>query len=479
MTHPGHSARPLAVVLLAAGKGTRMKSQTPKVLHRVLGRTLLEWVLESTGPLGAEKTLAVVGHGAELVEASLPPGVEVAVQHEQRGSGDALAAALPALEGFEGDVLVVNGDGILFTTSTLGIVVEEHRGSGSVASSLGIEARTLADLPYGRLISTEDGQLDRVVEAVDASPDELRINLLNAGVYCFEARSLRENLPSLSADNAKGELYITELFEIARAAGQRTKVVVAGDERELLGVNNRADLAEAATVLQERIIERLMLEGVTFVMPETSLVEPDVVIEPDAVVEPGCILRGATHVSKGAVIGPQTSLIDTSVGARASVVRSHCIQAAVGDDASVGPYAYLRPGTDLRADAKVGAFVEIKKSVVGERSKVPHLSYIGDATIGTDSNIGAGTITANYRPELGRGKQPTTFGNNVRTGSDNVFVAPVTVGDGAFTAAGSIVVEDVPAGALAIARARQVNLEDYAGRVQHKQTVRATDVSPS
>jgi bifunctional UDP-N-acetylglucosamine pyrophosphorylase/glucosamine-1-phosphate N-acetyltransferase len=454
--------RQLAVVVLAAGKGTRMKSALPKVLHPLLGRTVLDWVLAAVAPLGASRVVVVTGHQADEVEVSLTSAVTTARQVEQRGSGDAIAAALPALEGFSGDVLVVNGDGALFTTETMRAVVDGHQSRGSVATALAIRGDVA--LPYGRVIRDADDQV-AIVEAVDATPEQLAVDELNAGVYCFDADVLRGAVPRLSDDNAKGELYITDLLGIAAGDGGRTLGVVAGGAEELLGINTRVDLAEVEEVLRWRILREHMLNGVTISMPDTVLIEPTVTIEAEAVILPQTILRGSTRIGAGALVGPGAGLHDTTVEAGAHVERSVAREAHIGPNASVGPFAFLRPGAQLREDAKAGTFVEIKNSVVGRNSKVPHLSYIGDATIGDGTNIGAGNITANYRPELGRGKQRSTIGANVRTGSNTVLVAPVTLGDGAWTGAGSIVVDDVPAGALALARARQTNIEGYAERV--------------
>ncbi|MCW2961399.1 MAG: UDP-N-acetylglucosamine pyrophosphorylase [Thermoleophilia bacterium] len=456
------AARHLAVVVLAAGKGTRMKSDLPKVLHPILGRTVLGWVLAAVEPLAAERVIVVTGHGSELVEASLPDGVVTARQVEQRGSGDAVAAALPALEGFSGDVLVVNGDGALFTTATMRAVVDGHQSRGSVATALAIPGDVA--LPYGRVLRGAEDRIERIVEAADATPEQLAINELNAGVYAFDADVLRGAVPRLSDDNANGELYITDLLGIADSDGGRTLGVVAGGEEELLGINTRLDVAVVEDLLRTRILEQLMLSGVAISMPETVLVEPTVRVAPDAHLLPGTILRGSTRIAAGAIIGPASELVDTTVEAGATVERSVVREARIGTNALVGPFAFLRPNTQLHEDAKAGAFVELKNTVVGRNSKVPHLSYIGDTTIGTDTNIGAGNITANYRPELGRGKQRTTIGSKVRTGSNTVLVAPVTLGNGAWTGAGSVVVKDVPAGALAIARAHQKNIEGYAER---------------
>lgn len=457
------SARPLAIVILAAGLGTRMKSSKPKMLHTILGRTVIGWVLSATQGLQAERSVCVIGHGGDVVAATLPEDIMTAVQHEQRGSGDALAAAGDALQGFSGDVLVVNGDGVLFTEATMMAVVEHHRHNSSSASALGISSDS--GLPYGRIVHRPDGTIAKIVEVGDATADELAIRELNAGVYCFDAAALREALPKLSTNNAQGEYYITDLFALIAKAGGATRIVIAGSEDELLGINDRADLATAAGILQRRIIAAWNQVGVTIDVPNTVTIEPTVRIEADAHIEAGSILRGATHIAVGAVIGPMTTLTDVRVGRDARVVRSHAEQADIGERALVGPFAYLRPGTVLHAGSKAGAFVEIKNSEIGQDSKIPHLSYIGDATIGTGTNIGAGTITANYRPELGSGKQRTAIGSNVRTGSDNVFVAPVTIHNNAFTAAGSIIVDDVPEGSLAIARARQTNVPGYSERI--------------
>lgn len=456
-------ARELAVVVLAAGKGTRMRSDLPKVLHPVLGRSSLDWVLAGVRETGATRIVVVVGHGADQVRAVLPDGVETAEQHDQLGTGHAVSIGLDALDGFAGDVLVVNGDGALFMPATLQRVVAEHREADSTATLLAIAGDVA--WPLGRVLADADGSVLRIVEAADATADELQVADMNVGIYCFDVEALRAALPRLTTDNAKGELYLTDVFGLARSDSARTLCVVGDDPEELLGINTRADLAQVEDVLRRRVLDGLMRSGVTVSMPQTVLVEPDVRVDPDATLLPGTMLRGATHVAAGAVVGPEADLTDTLVGPRARIVRSTCVQARVGADANVGPYAYLRPGAELRDQAKAGTFVEIKNSIVGERSKVPHLSYVGDAEIGSDSNIGAGNITANYRPELGRGKQRTTVGSNVRTGSDCVLVAPITLGDGAWTGAGSIIVQDVPAGALAIARARQTNVEGWAERL--------------
>ncbi|MCW2928899.1 MAG: UDP-N-acetylglucosamine diphosphorylase/glucosamine-phosphate N-acetyltransferase [Thermoleophilia bacterium] len=459
------TSRALAVVILAAGKGTRMKSDLPKVLHPVLGRSSLDWVIEAARPLEPAHVVVVVGHGGDQVASTLPSDVSVATQEQQLGTGDAVRAGLSALPADLGDVdvLVLNGDGAMFSTRTLRRVMAGHVEAGSLATVLSIDG----DLswPLGRVETLADGSVTAIIEAADATPGQLANPAMNAGIYAFDLATLHGALPRLSTDNAKGELYLTDIFGLVRDDAGRTLGVSGDDPGELLGINTRADLAEVEDVLRRRVLREHMLNGVTISMPDTVLIEPTVTVEPDAVILPQTILRGTTRIAAGAVVGPGSGLHDTVVEAGATVERSVAREARIGAGATVGPFAYLRPGADLRAESKAGAFVEIKNSVVGARSKVPHLSYVGDATIGEDSNIGAGNITANYRPELGRGKQRTTIGSNVRTGSDCVLVAPITIGDGAWTGAGSIVVQDVPAGALAIARARQTNIEGYADKV--------------
>lgn len=457
--------RHLAVVVLAAGKGTRMKSGLPKVLHPVLGRSSLDWVLHAAAPLDPAHVVVVIGHEGDQVRASLETSVMTVVQEQQLGTGDAVRVGVSALpdDARDMDVLVLNGDGAMFSTRTLERVMSGHVETGSAATVLAIDG----DLswPLGRVETADDGSVTAIVEAVDATREQLDNPSMNAGIYAFDLGTLRGVLPRLSSDNAKGELYLTDVFGFVQEDDGRTLSVQGHDPGELLGINTRADLAEVEDVLRRRILRGHMLAGVTISMPDTVLIEPTVTVEPDAVILPGTILRGTTKVACRAVIGPDSDLYDTIVESDATVERSVTREARIGEGATVGPFAYLRPSAELRAGAKAGTFVEIKNSVVGSGAKVPHLSYIGDATIGEGTNIGAGNITANYRPELGRGKQRTTIGANVRTGSDCVLVAPITIGNGAWTGAGSIVTEDVPAGALALARARQTNIEGYAERV--------------
>lgn len=431
---------------MAAGLGTRMRSSTPKHLHPLLGRRLLDWVLAATEPLGASPFVVVCSPDTRAgLEDTLPAGVALAVQEEPRGTGDAVAAGRAALGGFEGDLLVLAGDTPLLTADVLDALVAEHRAAGATVTALSFEPPDPGS--YGRIVRDGSGRLTAIVEAVDASPGELAIREVNSSIYVFRVPALWDAIAGLEPHNAQGELYLTDAVRHVAAAGGVASVSKAADPAAVEGVNTRVELARAAAVLRDRILERHMLAGVTVVDPATTWIEPAVEIEPDAVVHPFTVLRGRTRVATGAEVGPHAVAVD----------------AEIGPGALVGPFCYLRPGATLRAGAKAGTFVEVKGSVIGEGAKVPHLSYIGDAEIGAGTNIGAGAITANYRPELGEGKQRTVIGRDVHTGSHNVFVAPVEIGDGAWVAAGSTITEDVPPGSLAIARARQVTKEDYRG----------------
>jgi len=432
---------------MAAGLGTRMRSRRPKHLHELLGRRMLDWALDAVLPLEPAPLVVVVSpETREELDGTLPEGVALALQAEPRGTGDAVAAALGALDGFEGDVLVVPGDSPLLAPELVREVVETQRREGAAVTLLSIE--TEKPLAYGRVVRDGEGRVRRIVEEADATEEERAIRELNASVYAFAAADLRDALARLEPDNAQGELYLTDTVRLLAEAGRPVAVVRTGDVDAAQGVNTRVELAEAAAALRERILRRHMLAGVTVVDPATTWIDGEVEIEPDAVIGPFTVLQGRTVVRAEAEVGPHVVARDAEIGPRTTV----------------GPFAYLRPGTRLAADAKVGSFVEVKNADIGERSKVPHLSYIGDADIGADTNIGAGAITANYRPEMGSGKQRTRIGSNVHTGSDNVFVAPVEIGDNAWIAAGSTITDDVPPGALAIARARQVLKEHYGDR---------------
>jgi bifunctional UDP-N-acetylglucosamine pyrophosphorylase/glucosamine-1-phosphate N-acetyltransferase len=435
----------LAAIVMAAGLGTRMRSERPKHLHPLLGRRLVDWPVEAARAAGVDPIVVVASPGHEL----RLEGVTVAIQEEPRGTGDAVATARPALEGFDGDVLVLPGDAPLLDGDILMRLVETHRVENADVTLLTLDPGR--PLPYGRVVR-ENSKVVRVVEERDATEDERAIGELNASVYVFRAAALWPAVERLDAANAQGELYLTDTIASIAADGGTVATLAADDPAVGQGVNTRVDLAEAAALLRERILRDHMLAGVTVVDPATTWIEPDVELEPDTTIQPFTVLRGRTIVRTGAEVGPHVVATD----------------AEVGPGATVGPFAHLRPGARLGAGSRVGTFVEVKNSEIGERTKVPHLSYIGDAEIGEDTNIGAGAITANYRPELGEGKQRTVIGRNVHTGSDNVFVAPVEIGDNAWVGAGSVITEDVPAGALAIARARQVVKERYEERERHE-----------
>jgi bifunctional UDP-N-acetylglucosamine pyrophosphorylase / glucosamine-1-phosphate N-acetyltransferase len=431
---------------MAAGLGTRMRSRRPKHLHPLLGRRMLDWVIEAARPLGADPLVVVCSSGTrEELAASLGDDVELAVQPEPRGTGDAVATAKTSLGGFEGDILVIPGDAPLVRTELLAELVEAQRRDRAAVTLVALH--TDKPLAYGRIVRDGSGRPVRIVEERDATPGERAIRELNASIYAFAASDLWWALDHLDASNDAGELYLTDTIARLVAGDRRLAVVSTDDVMAVQGVNTRVELAEAAAVLRDRILVRHMLAGVTVVDPATTWIEAEVEIEPDAVIEPFTVLRARSVVGSEARVGPHVVADGAEIGQRTTV----------------GPFAYLRPGTVLGAGAKVGTFVEVKNARIGERTKVPHLSYIGDAEIGDDTNIGAGAITANYRPESHAGKQRTVIGSNVHTGSDNVFVAPVEIGDNAWVGAGSTITEDVPPGSLAIARARQVTKENYDG----------------
>jgi len=451
-----------AVVVLAAGQGTRMRSATPKVLHTLGGRSLLGHVLAAAEPLSAGTTVVVVGSGRDQVEAHLAdvaPGALAVVQEQQRGSGHAAEVALAAVPDLEGSVLVVNGDSPLLTSRTLAGLVAAHDAAGSVFTVLTAEVDDPTGL--GRIVRDERGAPRAIVEERDATDEQRAIREVNAGVYVTDAATLRRVLARIGTSNAQGEQYLTDALAPLVDGGAPTAAVRADDPDDVLGCNDRRELAERRRTLNDRVLDDLMRSGVTVVDPQTTWVDVTCSVGADAVLEPGTQLRGTTTVAGGAVVGPDTTLVDCAVAEGASVVRSHCLGAAIGPEATVGPFSYLRPGTRLERGAKVGAFVETKNVQVGEGSKVPHLSYVGDATIGRAANVGAATVFVNYD---GVAKHHTTIGDQVRIGSDTMLVAPVTVGDGAYTAAGSVITADVPPGAMAVARSPQRNVAGWVRR---------------
>jgi bifunctional UDP-N-acetylglucosamine pyrophosphorylase / glucosamine-1-phosphate N-acetyltransferase len=426
---------------MAAGLGTRMVSETPKHLHQLLGKRLVDWVIDAVRPLDPGKLVVVTS--PETTDALTQESAIVVVQREPRGTGDAIAAARDALAGFEGDVLVLSGDAPLVTPELLQGLVDAHRKSAAAATVLTFEP--VRPLPYGRIVRDADGNVRAIVEEGDATEEERAIRELNSSTYVFDAAELWGALDELKPDNVQGELYLTDTVRTLVEAGKPVATFKSKDPEAPLGVNTRVELAAAAAVLRDRVNEQHMLAGATIVDPQATWIDPQVELEPDVVVQPFTVLRGATRVLRGAEVGPHVVAID----------------AEIGENALVGPFCYLRPGTVLEAGAKAGTFVEIKNSRIGEGTKVPHLSYIGDAEIGAASNIGAGGITANYPHEPGKPKGRTKIGRNVRTGVQNAFVAPLEIGDDAWIAVGSVITDDVPPGSLAGFAQRQVTKEGY------------------
>ncbi|MDF2574910.1 MAG: glmU [Agromyces sp.] len=450
----------LAIIVLAAGQGTRMKSATPKLLHPLAGAPIVSHVLRTAQALDAAHVIAVVRHERDQVAAaveSVLPACVVVDQDEVPGTGRAVEQALAALpDDFEGEVLVLNGDVPLLDADTLAGFLEQHRGHAAQASVLS----AMYDDPsgYGRIVRDERGAFHRIVEQKDATAEERGIAEINAGIYAFGASALRDQLANLTTDNAQGEKYLTDVIQHLREAGSEVEAVPVSEPWLVAGINDRAQLSETAARLNALIVRGWQLNGVTIEDPATTWIDLDVKIEPDVTIRPGTQLKGATVIATGAVVGPDTTLVDCEVGENAVVKRTDATLSVVGAGASVGPFAYLRPGTVLGADGKIGTFVETKNAKIGTGSKVPHLSYVGDATIGEHSNIGAGSIFANYD---GVRKHHSDVGSHVKTGSHGVFVAPVRIGDGAYTGAGTVVRKDIPAGALGVNVAPQRNIEGW------------------
>ncbi|WP_277036917.1 bifunctional UDP-N-acetylglucosamine diphosphorylase/glucosamine-1-phosphate N-acetyltransferase GlmU [Actinacidiphila oryziradicis] len=459
--------RPAAVVVLAAGEGTRMKSATPKVLHTLSGRSLVGHAVAAARGLDPEHLVIVVGHAREQVAAhiaGIDPDARTAVQHQQNGTGHAVRMGLEELAAqgvaLDGTVVITCGDTPLLTADTLRDLVATHQADGNAVTVL--SAAVPDPTGYGRIVrDTSDGTVLAIVEQKDATDEQRVIAEINSGVFAFDAKLLNDALGKVTTDNAQGEEYLTDTLAILRETGHRVGAAIAADHREIAGINNRVQLAEARRILNDRLLERAMLAGATIIDPASTWVDVTVEFEPDSVVLPNTQLYGATTLAAGAEVGPNCTLTDTVVGAGARVSNTVADSAEIGEAASVGPYAYLRPGAKLGPKSKAGTYVEVKNSTIGEGTKVPHLSYVGDATIGEYTNIGAASVFVNYDGET---KHHTTVGSYCKTGSDNMFVAPVTVGDGAYTAAGSVITKDVPAGALAVARGQQRNIEGWVAR---------------
>ena len=448
------------VVVLAAGAGTRMKSRTSKLLHQIAGRSLLSYAIHAAEFLDPERLVVVVGHEREQIEAHLAdiaPQVTVAVQEQQNGTGDAVRAGLEHLADVEGEIVVTYGDVPLLTGETLAALVAAHRTHSDAVTVLS----TVLDDPsgYGRIVRDADGgQVAAIVEQKDATPQQAAITEINAGIYVFDAATLRAGLASLTTNNAQGELYLTDVITFARERGRDVHAMILEDRWQAEGVNDRIQLSRLGREQNRRLLEKWMRAGVTILDPETTWVHDTVDLAPDVTLLPGTHLEGATSVATGATIGPDTTLIDVEVREDATIVRTHGSLAIIGAGASVGPFAYLRPGTELGDRGKIGTFVETKNATIGEGAKVPHLTYAGDVEIGPDANIGAGTIFANYD---GVTKSRSVVGKASFVGSNSVIMAPVEIADGAYVGAGSAITDPVGPGELAVARARQRNIAGW------------------
>jgi len=443
------------VIVLAAGDSKRMKSKQSKVLHKIAGRSVIENLLAAVKPLEAKNLTVVVGsHKDEVIEhlAKIAPKAKTVFQEKRNGTGGAAQLALASHKG-DGTVLILAGDTPLLTTQTLQEFIEVHQTQKNKASVL------TALLPdptgYGRIIRGDDGVILKIVEEKDATESEKDIDEINTGVYLFESKVLSAVISKIQSNNSQKELYLTDVISLLNDQKESVHAIVSNDYTETLGINDRTQLAEVTAIMRDRINNQHMLAGVSIIDPTTTWIDAGVKIEADVVIYPSSAISGETVIKSGAIIGPRTTLVDCEVGSGASVIESFATKSVIGDGAKVGPYTYLRKGTVLDSDSKAGAFVEIKNSTVGKGSKVAHLSYVGDAQIGDETNIGAATVFVNYDGEK---KHQTKIGDQVRIGSDTMLVAPVTIGDGAYTAAGSVINEDVPAGAIGIGRARQVNI---------------------
>lgn len=460
-----------AVVVLAAGQGTRMRSTTPKVLHEVAGRTMLGHALYAGHGVGADDIVVVVGHHKDQVIEAVSQwgddvgrdGIGIAHQEQQNGTGHAVQVALERLDAdgaFDGTVIVTTSDVPMLNDDVLRALLSEHRQTPKTAVT--VLTATIDDPHgYGRIVRTPDGEITGIVEEKDADEDQREINEINSGVYAFDAELLRYALTQLNTDNAQGELYLTDVIGIARESGRIVRGHRLDDSWLIAGVNDRVQLAAVGSELNRRLCERAMRSGATIVDPNTTWIGMDVQIGQDVTVLPSTQLVGDTVIADNAVVGPDSTLIDVTVGDGATVTRTHAVGSEIGARASVGPFTYMRPGTKLGADGKLGGFVEAKNATIGDGSKVPHLTYIGDATVGKHSNIGASSVFVNYD---GVDKHHTTIGDHVRTGSDTMFIAPVNVGDGAYSGASTVIKDDVPPGALAVSGGKQRNIEGWVQR---------------
>ena len=449
-------------VILAAGKGTRMKSDLPKVLHKVAGISMLEHVFRSVSAIEPEKTVTVIGHKAELVEQVLAGQTEFVRQTEQLGTGHAVMMAEPVLENLTGQTLVIAGDTPLITGESLKNLIDFHINHKNVATILTAEA----DNPfgYGRIVRNQHGEVIKIVEQKDASDFEQQIKEINTGTYVFDNARLFEALKNINTNNAQGEYYITDVIGIFRENGEKVGAYTLKDFDESLGVNDRVALATAESIMRRRINQQHMINGVSFVNPHATYIDVDVEIAPEVQIEANVTLKGQTKIGAETILTNGTYIVDSEIGERAVITSSMIEESSLADGVTVGPYAHIRPGSSLAKDVHVGNFVEVKGSSIGENTKAGHLTYIGNAEVGANVNFGAGTITVNYD---GQKKYKTIIGDNVFVGSNSTIIAPVELGDNSLVGAGSTITKDVPADAIALGRGRQINKEDYAKRLPH------------
>lgn len=448
-------------VVLAAGQGTRMKSKLYKVLHPVCGKPMVQHVVDSLKELQMDGIVVVVGHGADKVKEQLGSGVEYAMQEEQLGTAHAVMQVAPILKGKKGTTLVLSGDEPLISSETLKALMAHHEANQAAATIL----TRIMDNPtgYGRIIRGEDGGVERIVEQKDATEEEQRVQEINTGTYCFDNEKLFAALEKVDNNNAQGEYYLPDVIEIFKSQGERIEASIT--EEITIGVNDRVALAKAEAMMRERILTKHMKEGVTIIDPSNTYIEADVVIGRDSIIYPGTLIGAGTTIGEDCIIGPHTQLKNCRVGDRVEIKQSVLMDSRIDSNATVGPFAYIRPNSHIGEGAKVGDFVEIKNTSLGKGSKVSHLTYLGDAEVGADVNVGCGTVTVNYD---GVNKHKTVIKDHSFIGCNANLVAPVTVGEGAYVAAGSTITDDVPDGALAIARERQTNKEDYAKKIIKK-----------
>lgn len=459
----------MCALILAAGEGTRMKSKHPKVTHAIMGKPLVMWAVDAAREADADDVVVVVGNGADEVRSLLPEGTITVEQKERLGTGHAVKEALPTVRDLTtsgASLVVLSGDSPLLRPETIQALVEMREETGAAMSVLTMHL----DDPtgYGRIIREEgekDAPVMAIVEEKDCTDEQRAITECNSGVYCFDIDVLTSRIGGLSTANAQGEYYLTDMLGILRGVGYDVTAYSVDDPGETLGVNSRVQLAEATAILRDRIVEQHMVAGVTVVDPRNTWIGPDVTIGRDTIILPGCSLMGSTTIGEDCLIGPDTRLTDCTVGERCVLDDTVALESVLDDEVTCGPRAYLRPGTHMMERSKAGTHVEIKKSTIGVDSKVPHLSYIGDATVGDHANIGAGTITCNYD---GYEKHKTVIGDGVFVGSDTMLVAPVTLEDRAITGAGSVITHDVPAGTLAVERSEQRLVEGYAERLRER-----------